>query len=704
MSTIMNSFTRRRWLRYALPIVLILVWFAVGGIGGPTFGKISGVESNDQASFLPSNSESTEVASAQKQFQSGDTIPAVVLITSPDPLKPQQLAKIAQLQPKISQQNDVAAISGAVVGPIPSKDGKAVEFLVQLKSSVETKTSVANLQNLFDKNLDTTLTSYVTGPAGLSAALVEAFGGIDGILLIVALVAVFIILLLVYRSIILPVIVLLTAIFALCGSILVVYYLAIHDVIALNGQSQGILSILVIGAATDYSLLLIARFRESLKHVESKWSALWQALRASIEPIAASAATVIVALLCLLFSDLRSNQALGPVAAIGIAFAFLAAMTFLPALLALFGRTAFWPARPKFQTTKASSEKDKKSGLWGGVASFVGKRYRSIWIVSTLILVIFTFGLMQLKATGVSTSNTILKKSAAITGQQKLAEHFPAGSGAPAVILVPESHSQQALQLVKNQAGFKDAAFYTGKSPFASAPPVVKDGNVLINATLTDSPSSDTAEQTIKNLRTSFSEKNLSAKVGGQSAVMLDTNETARRDLFTIIPIVLVVVVIILAILLRSILAPLLLVASVVLSFAATMGISALVFNHVFHFAGADPAVPLFGFIFLVALGIDYNIFLMSRVREETKHIGTRAGILRGLEATGGVITSAGVVLAATFAALGVIPILFLAQIAFIVAFGVLMDTIIVRSLLIPGLSYDIGRFVWWPSKLGKRK
>lgn len=704
MNKIVNSFIKHRWLRYFVPIVFIVIWLIVSGIGGPTFGKLGSVESNDQASFLPASSESTEVAQAQKQFQNGDTIPAVVLITSPGQLSSQQLQKLAQLQPKISAQDNVATINNAVVGPIPSQDGKAVEFLVQLKSSVETKTSVANLQNLLDKNIDSSLTSYVTGPAGLSAALVDAFGGIDGILLLVALAAVFVILLLVYRSIILPIIVLLTAIFALSGAILVIYYLALHDIIALNGQAQGILSILVIGAATDYSLLLIARYRENLRHIESKWKAIWQSLKVAFEPIAASAATVILALLCLLFSDLRSNQSVGPVAAIGIAFAFIAAMTFLPSLLALFGRAAFWPARPKLETADASEKRSVRTGLWARVASFVGKSHRPVWIISTVVLVIFAFGLTQLKATGVSTSDTILKKSAAIKGQQKLAEHFPAGSGAPAVILVPESQSQQTIQLVKKQAGLKNVSFYTGKSPFAMAPPIVKNGNVLIDATLTDSPSSDVAEQTIKDLRSIFDKNNLDAKVGGQTAVMLDTNKTARRDLFTIIPIVLVVVVIILALLLRSILAPILLVASVVLSFAATLGISALVFNHVFGFAGADPSVPLFGFIFLVALGIDYNIFLMSRVREESKRIGTRKGILHGLEATGGVITSAGVVLAATFAALGVIPILFLAEIAFIVAFGVLLDTIIVRSLLIPGVSYDIGRFIWWPSKLRKKE
>lgn len=684
-------------------MIVIFIWLGIGGVGGPTFGKISNVESNDQSTFLPANAESTKVTSIQKDFQKGDTIPAIIVVTSNGQLSDGDIQSIAALKSSLASVNGVSS-SQQIAGPIPSQDKKAVELIVPVNSSSKMNSVVADLQNTLDKKLNSPLEAYVTGPAGLLAALISAFGGIDGILLLVALGAVFVILLAVYRSILLPIIVLLLDIFALSGSILVVYYLAKSGAITLNGQAQGILSILVIGASTDYSLLLISRYREGLHMFEKKWSALFHAIKNSVEPIAASAATVILALLCLLFSNLRSNQALGPVAAIGIAFAFLASMTFLPALLVLFGRSAFWPNRPQYVTAKSHREStDTEQGIWSHVARVVGRAPRKVWIISTLVLALCAFGVTQLHANGVSNSDTILTKSKSIDGQKVLAEHFPAGSGTPVVIVSPQHNAQDVLTHVLNQPGIETATYYTGSNPFAPAQPIVKNGNILINATLRDNPGSDAAETVVLNLRNSLHTIDSTVLVGGETATMLDTNTTARADLYRLIPIVLVVVFVVLALLLRAIIAPILLVISVMLSYAATLGVSAFVFNHIFKFVGADPAVPLFGFIFLVALGIDYNIFLMSRVREEAKKLATRAAILKGLSVTGGVITSAGVVLAATFAALGVIPILFLAQIAFIVAFGVLLDTIIVRSLIIPALTYDIGQKIWWPSKLSKK-
>jgi len=300
----------------------------------------------------------------------------------------------------------------------------------------------------------------------------------------------------------------------------------------------------------------------------------------------------------------------------------------------------------------------------------------------------------------------VLSQSDAVDGQAVVAKHFDAGSGSPVLIVAPESDGDAVLAATEKTDGIASAGFYTGggrPQPGVQQEPVVKDGHVLIQATLASEPDSAEAEAVVKKLRTTLSDDG-SVLVGGVTAIALDTNETAQSDLLKIIPIVLGVILLILMLLLRSILAPVLLIGSVVLSYAAALGVSALVFDHVFGFPGADAAVPLFGFVFLVALGVDYNIFLMTRVREESLRIGTRPGILRGLGLTGSVITSAGVVLAATFAALAVIPILFLVQIAFIVAFGVLLDTVVVRSLLVPAVSYDIGRAIWWPSKLWRKK
>jgi RND superfamily putative drug exporter len=716
----------KRWLRFTLPAVLIIVWLAVAGLGGPTFGKISDVSTNDQAAFLPASAESTAVQAWQSKFVDSTSIPAVVVVTSPKPLTQAQLGEFATLSAKLGAvagvQKPQPPETSAIAGPIPSGDKLAVEFLVPVADAGNVKTVVGELREVLSANAPAGMSSYVTGPAGLTADLVSAFSGIDGILLLVALLAVFVILLVVYRSVVLPVLVLLTSVVALCGAILVVYYLAKGDVIKLNGQSQGILSILVIGAATDYSLLLVARFRESLHAAQSKWTALGRAYKAAWEPILASGATVILALLCLLFSDLNSNRSLGPIAAIGIFFSLLAALTFLPALLLAFGRAAFWPFRPKVEhahkhaVAEATPGRDATAqhdvalglagigGLWRRVGLLIARRPRATWVVTLIVLLAAGSGVLQLQANGVSQTQVILGASNAVDGQKALAEHFDAGSGSPVVIIADQGKQTQVVAAVERVKGIASVSVYTGGGrPDQAAAPVVKDGRVMIEGTLADQADSAAAEQVVKELRAQVPDVDAGALVGGVSAIALDTNVTAQSDLLKIVPLVLVVILLVLMLLLRSIVAPLVLMGSVVLSYAAAMGVSALVFNHVFGFPGADATVPLFGFVFLVALGVDYNIFLMTRVREEAKTMGTRAGVLRGLGKTGSVITSAGVVLAATFAALGVIPLLFLAQLAFIVAFGVLLDTVVVRSLLVPALTFDIGRRMWWPSKLGRR-
>ncbi|QSZ52643.1 MMPL family transporter [Paenarthrobacter sp. AT5] len=697
------------WLRWLVPVVLVITWLGIAGIGGPTFGRISEVSSNDQASFLPASAEATAAAEWQAKFRDSEEIPGVVIIENDSAFTPAQLGEAAKLKADI----EALKLGSAVVGPIPSEDGKAVQFIVPIASSDELREKVKELRDVVQPGAPDGMQAFVTGPAGLTADLVNAFGGIDGILLLVALGAVFIILLLVYRSVVLPIAVLLTSVFALSAAILLVFGMAKAGWIQLNGQSQGILSILVIGAATDYALLYVARFREALTHTTNRTQAVLTAWKASFEPILASGATVIIALLCLLFSDLNSNKGLGPVAAAGIVCALLAALTLLPAFMALLGRAAFWPFRPKLlpddeREPELVTGLEGQKGLWRRVGSLVSKRPRIVWVASVLLLAVASIGITQLKANGVPQTDVILAKSDAVDGQAALARHFDAGSGSPAVVVVSEGSARQVLDKVKATNGVSDAYLLAeGNIPVTGAPgapadPAVRDGRVLINATLSSAADSLEAEETVKELRTSLKEVDSEALVGGITATALDTNTTAQRDLVVIIPIVLVVILFILMLLLRSVVAPVLLVLSVVLSYGAAMGVSAWVFNGIFGFPGADATVPLFGFVFLVALGVDYNIFLMSRVREESLKHGTRPGILRGLGVTGGVITSAGVVLAATFAALGVIPIMFLVQLAFIVAFGVLLDTVLVRSLLVPALAYDIGDKVWWPSKLSR--
>ena len=698
------------WLRWLVPVLLVVTWLAIAGIGGPTFGRLSEVSSNDQASFLPAGAEATEAQDWQAKFRDSKEIPAVVVIESDAAFTAAQLGQAAALKGKLEELK----AGSSVIGPIPSKDAKAVQFVVPIASSDEVKNVIKEVRDEVKASAPEGMQTFVTGPAGLTADLVSAFGGIDGILLLVALGAVFVILLVVYRSLLLPIAVLFTSVFALCAAILLVFGMAKLGWIQLNGQSQGILSILVIGAATDYALLYVARFREALTHTTNRTAAALTAWKAAWEPILASGATVIIALLCLLFSDLNSNKALGPVAAAGILCSLFAALTLLPAMMALLGRTAFWPFRPKVLPEEEREPEfvtglEGQKGLWRATGTLVSRRPRTVWVASVLLLVIAAAGVLQLKANGVPQTAVILSASNAVDGQKALARHFDAGSGSPAVIVTDQAKAQDVLAKTKDTNGVGDAYLVADGgapvipgAPGAATEPAVRDGRVLINATLNDAADSNEAENVVVELRKELKTIDSGALVGGVTATALDTNTTAQRDLVTIIPVVLAVILVILMLLLRSVLAPVLLVASVVLSYGAAMGVSAVVFNHVFGFPGADATVPLFGFVFLVALGVDYNIFLMSRVREESIKHGTRPGILRGLGVTGGVITSAGVVLAATFAALGVIPIMFLVQLAFIVAFGVLLDTVLVRSLLVPALAYDLGHRIWWPSKLGR--
>ena len=707
-----------KWLRITLPALLILVWLVGASIGGPYFGKVSEVSSNDQTTYLPSSSEATKVQQLRGEFSSSDAIPAVVVFTSPDALTEEQLGTISDA---LAALEGTEGIAEGVSPALPSDDGKAVQAFVPIDSGADIGDVVSALSSSLRESAPAGVEVFVTGPAGFTADLVAGFSGIDGILLGVAILAVFVILFLVYRPLLLPIAVLSTSLFALCVALLTVWWLAKAGVVLLSGQTQGILFILVIGAATDYSLLYVARYREELRVRTDKWTATMRALRGSFEPIVASGGTVIAGLLCLLLSDLKSNSTLGPVASIGIVFAMLSALTLLPALLFAFGRAAFWPRRPKYEPEVVAAEHGvHTTGVWARLGRQIRRRPRVIWIVTTLVLLLGAVGATQLQASGVPQSDLVLGSSEARDGQAALGQHFPGGSGSPALVIVPEAALQEAANVLLANGGVDAVSVNSADSPSGTASvtqagivafgppgtpapaPTVVQGDVMLQATLRDAADSDAAASTVRELRAELETAVPGALVGGVTATAIDTNDASIHDRNLIIPVVLGVILILLMLLLRAVVAPILLILTTVLSFGTALGVSALVFNNVFHFAGADPAVPLFGFIFLVALGIDYNIFLMTRVREESIKYGTREGIVRGLSITGGVITSAGLVLAATFAALAVIPVLFLLQIAFIVAFGVLLDTFIVRSLLVPALTYDIGKAIWWPSRLSR--
>lgn len=707
-----------RWLRVLLPSLIILGWTAMAGFGGPLFGRVGEVSSNDPSIYLPNSAESTEAGILARGFFDSDDIPALVLVVAQNgKLTEQELADTSTLIQSLASIDGIAAISPS----IPSDDGAATQTFVAIDPSGEIGETVTDMREILGAEIGDELNVYVTGPAGLTADLSQAFSGIDGLLLAVALVAVMIILLVVYRSLLLPLAVLLTSVFALCAALLVVWLMARADIVLLSGQTQGILFILVIGAATDYSLLYVSRYREELPQQRSRQAATFEAWKRTVEPVLASGGTVIAGLLCLLLSDLKSNSALGPIASIGIIFAMLAALTLLPAILLLLGRTAFWPRIPRFDPHLHGQEQISYQGVWGRTVKFVERRARPIWILTTLFLVVGAAAAVGFKAEGVPQTDLVLSASEARDGQEALALHFPGGSGSPTLIITPEKNLAAVAEQTLSTSGVDSLSVATADLPSGQAPvttegisplgppgspepvPTTVDGMVMLQATLVDAADSNQAMQTIKELRTTLHHEAPGTLIGGPTATAADTQATSARDRNLIIPIILIVILGILMVLLRAIVAPLILILTTILSFGTAMGVAAIVFNQILKLPGADPAVPLYSFVFLVALGIDYNIFLMTRVREESKKYGTHQGIVRGLAVTGTVITSAGLVLAATFAALAVIPILFLFQLAFIVAFGVLLDTFVVRTLLVPALSLEIGRRIWWPSRLSRQ-
>ncbi|MFD6936641.1 MMPL family transporter [Streptomyces goshikiensis] len=685
------------WIRWLVPVVLLVIWLGIGGALGPYAGKLGEVATNDQAAFLPQSAESTKVLEARRAFERSESVPAIIVWQARDGGD----VTTAQQEEATRALASLAGQRGISEPPSPalrSQDGQALQAVAPLAPDLgdELPAVLAEVRAAADSVAG--LSAQIAGPAATQADLADAFSGIDGILLGVALGAVLLILLLVYRSLLLPLVIIISAVFALGLACAVVYALADRGTVRVDGQVQGILSILVIGASTDYALLLAARFREELAARGDRTAAAIAAVRRSAGAIIASGATVALGLLALLASDLTNNRALGPVGAIGIVCSVLATLTFLPAVLALLGRSAFWPATPKPGDATAEGHR-----VWRRIASLIDRAPRRVWASTTLLLLVLAAFSPGLSSKGVPLDEIFVKDAPSVTAQQALARHFPGGSGQPAVIIADAARAAEVQAAATATDGVASAAPVTASGRPGGGPPLVVDGRVRIDATLEAAADSDAAKNTVAELRTRLhAVGDADAIVGGYTAQRYDTERTAARDRTVIVPVVLGIILLILVMLLRSLLIPVLLVATVALNFLATLGVSALVFEHLLGFSGTDASVPLYGFVFLVALGVDYNIFLMSRVREESLVHGVRQGVLRGLTTTGGVITSAGVVLAATFAALMVIPLAFLVQIAFIVAFGVLLDTLVVRSLLVPALVIDIGPRSWWPSALAR--
>jgi len=695
-----------------IAIITVVAWLGISGAAGPMFGNLSTVQKNDNSDFLPKNAESYKFTQAYKPFSpsSDRSIPALVLFTgSVDTQKVAAATGFLNSLPGKSLEGHTEAkigdylIAGAPIFAFPSQDGQAIlgslsfdakKIADQLGKEPALPIVIESIRNYSDEFAKSGgYEAHVTGFAAIFADLFKAFGGIDSTLLLLTLGIVALILIVVYRSPVLWIFPLMSALIAESLAGAVIYVLAKNDILTLDGQSQGILSVLVIGAATDYAMLLIARYREELHHFDSKYDAMRTSLKGVFEPIIASGSTVTIGLLVLLFTELSNTRSLGPVGAIGIISAMITILTLLPALLVLFGRWIFWPRIPRHDDVD-----EKLTGFWSKVANSTAANPKRYAVVTSVVLLVMVGLIGTLKATGISTLEGFTKKPKSLVGQELLLQHFPGGQNQPTSIIVSKSKSAEMIAAVSKVQGVASVA----PEILDPANPVVKEvnGRVVVNATLAVPADSSAARELIPAIRNAAHAVDNESLVGGISATFHDVDVASKHDRNLVIPIVLFVIALILALLLRSVLAAVVLLATVILSFAATLGASAFAFNHIFNFPGADTSFPLFTFVFLVALGIDYNIFLMTRVREEALKLGTRAGTIKGVTVTGGVITSAGVVLAATFTVLGIIPLVALAEIAFAVAFGVLLDTLVVRSLLVPALVHIIGKRIWWPAKL----
>lgn len=670
---------RSKWL-------VLLLWIGVAGVAGPISSKLPSVEQNDPPAFLPGSAESVRELRLEKQFPSGVVTPAIVVYRRASGLTATDRARV------LADRGAIASASLKGVGApgplISSRDGRQVFFSVPItarNSSSLLLDCVEAIRYRVNRGGNPGLQVAVTGPAGFSADGINVFANVDTSLLLVTAGIVVLLLFLTYRSPLLWILPLIALGLAEIGA-QAAASLAAQSGLTVNGMDASIQTILVFGAGTDYALLLIARYREELRRHEDRCHAMRRALSRAGPAILASGATVTLALLGLLVADLTSIRGLGPVGAAGIVFALVAMLTALPALLLLAGRRAFWPFIPQYE-----SDFPEGSAAFARLGCWIAARPRSIWVGTSLALAIFALGLIGTTIGG-STSADFRVAVDSVTGQRLLAASYPTGaSEATQVIVRPAGQVQLARQAAASTPGV------------ARVGPIERSGGLArFDVTLAADPAGNRALSIISALRDRIHTVAPGALVGGPTAQQLDTQKAALRDSVVIVPLVLVTVLLVLGLLLRAVLAPLLLVATVVLSCSAAFGVSVVVFQNIFHYAGIDPQLPLLAFLFLVALGVDYNIFLMARAREEANRHGTKSDMLRSLAVTGGVITSAGVVLAGTFSSLAVLPLVSLTEIAFAVAFGVLLDTLVVRSVLMPALTLDVGARLWWPSRLGR--
>lgn len=766
---------RAKWVVFFTWLLIVIGTVATG-----LPEKFTDAEKNESTSFLPGDAESTKALEITEELNDGEKAPTVIVyrrdggLTDADKQAIQEdLSKLNELTAEYPNTSEFGNPEGPrATAPFQlSEDGTTALIGNQITGTGESSEIIDPVEDYREavSRDEDGLVVKVTGPAGVSADAIKVFENINGTLVAAALGLVIFLLIIIYRSPVFWFFPILAVVFAEIAARAFGYGLTEIGV-TVNGQSSSILSVLVIGAGTDYALLLVARYREELHQHQDKHEAMAIALRRAGPAILASGATVAAALLSLALAKVNGTAGLGPIGAMGVVIAVISMLTFLPAVLVIVGRRRFWPFVPygpegpdapdhtpmrvpglswvtdrvgpavttfliigllatvpallipgivivvvlglffrfvgplldrkvftpiehRFSSDREGA--DETHGGWRRVAERVAKHPVRVAVASTAVLLIFCLGLLNFDD-GLTQGNSFRGEVESIAGQEVIAQAFPSGQSAPTDIVVPEGTDIPAV--VEAAAGIEGVA--------AVPPEPVNQGGgyVQLAAFLQLDPYSTEAFEVIPQLRQAVQGVTPEGLVGGSTAVEADLRTASSDDNLLLMPLALVIVFVILLVLLRAVVAPVLLIATVVLSFFAALGVGAVVFDLVFGFPGSDPGLPLFCFIFLVALGVDYNIFLMTRAREETITYGTRRGMVRAVAVTGGVITAAGIVLAGTFSVLAVLPLVFLTQIGFVVAFGVLLDTFLVRSVLVPSLVEIIGPKIWWPSSLAREE
>jgi RND superfamily putative drug exporter len=690
---------RGKWLVLVIWLVAAFALFPVGS-------KLSDVTTDDTESFLPASAESTEVVRSQdRDFQQGETDTAIVVYKRAGGLTAADKQKILADQQAI---NEAGSGKINVVGPqqIPFTPGAAPSLV---SKNGDVATAIYTTPTDFEKEADwgeairdithsdtRGMQVFVTGGVGFATDAHEVFNSIDTKLLLATVLLVLVLLGAIYRSVLVALSPLIVVFFAYTITQALVYALAKSGA-TVSSNSTSILIVLMFGVGTDYCLLLVSRYREELRRIDDKHEAMGRALRRAGPAIFASGMTVSLAMLTLALADNKNTSSLGPVAAIAVFTAMVAGLTLLPTLLTIFGRRGFWPRRAVVAYDPEHPSMGGQ-GPWRRFGDWVLKRPVAALITTVALFIAGAFGLLAYKV-DYSTTSFFKHSVEAVEGFDVLESSFPAGTLAPTTVLVESENGpvtaadigevENRLRSVNGVATATDTGVRSTNGQIGE-----------VDAVLSSDPLDKSGLNVVPRMRDALTDlpNGVTALVGGTSAINYDVDQANQRDIEIIVPLALLVMAVILAILLQALVAPLVLLLSVVLSFACSLGISILIIRYVVGDAGFDSSIPLFAFIFLVALGIDYTIFLMARVREEARTHGTREGMLRALAATGGVITSAGIILAGTFSVLMTLPVSFTFDLGLMVALGILLDTFIVRTIMVPAAVEVIGDKIWWPS------